>query len=112
MCEWKRYRIIPLTVVNFGPEPIQYFWPLDNVQTRHDGPAEIWEDGDMAWLVDGDYHRENGPAWVKPKYPAYNRKVEWYLWGVKIPRDEYELYCDETGWLTRKGLMKLRLKYG
>ena len=55
-------------------------WLLDGKYHRTDGPACEYPDGTKAWLLDGKYHRTDGPAC---EYPDGTK--EWYLDGKKVP---------------------------
>jgi len=57
-------------------------WYLDGQRHREDGPAIELSSGTKAWYLDGKYHREDGPAIER----ADGRK-EWYLNG-KLHRED------------------------
>jgi len=45
---------------------------------RVDGPASVNKHGDEAWLINGRYHRDNGPALtIISQYYGFSR-VEWF----------------------------------
>lgn len=50
-------------------------WVKDRVLHRTNGPARIWHDGCEEWCVKGDYHREDGPAYVDPT----EETESWYI---------------------------------
>jgi len=54
-------------------------WLLDGEFHREDGPAIEWSDGTIQWYLNGKCHREDGPAWENP-----NGAKEWYLNGNQI----------------------------
>lgn len=43
-----------------------------------DEPAVIWRNGDIAWMKEGDYHREND----KPAEITHSGKQYWYVNGI------------------------------
>jgi hypothetical protein len=60
-------------------------WYLNGQLHREDGPAVEWPDGEKHWYLNGQHHRTDGPA---VEYP--NGSKRWYLNGrfifeVKIP---------------------------
>ena len=54
-------------------------WYLNGELHREDGPAVIYTDGHKEWYLHGNKHRENGPAveWI-------GGSKEWYIHGKKI----------------------------
>ena len=38
------------------------YWMVDGKYHREDGPAIIWADGTQVWCADGKYHRAAGPS--------------------------------------------------
>ena len=38
-------------------------WYLNGNLHREDGPARVWPDGTKAWWLNGEFHRVDGPAW-------------------------------------------------
>ena len=50
------------------------FWKLDGEYHREDGPAVIWGDGRVEYYWRGKLHREDGPAVIKP-----NDYEEWWF---------------------------------
>ena len=53
------------------------FWYLNGKWHREDGPAIIYEDGQLEWWVNGKPHREDGPAIIRAD--GYQL---WYLNGI------------------------------
>jgi len=49
-------------------------WLLNGKYHREDGPAVEWSDGYKGWCLNGKYHREDGPA---REWPDGNR--QWFL---------------------------------
>lgn len=70
--------------------PFRQQWMQHGKHHRVDGPADIWgrEDGehDERWYIDGDLHRENGPALLV--YRKGNK-------GIYLAEESYFLYGDE-----------------
>ena len=58
------------------------FWYLDGNLHREDGPAVIYPDGIQRWYLNGKLHREDGPAVIYPD--GYK---EWWLKG-KLHRED------------------------
>jgi len=59
-------------------------WRLNGQLHREDGPAYEWPDGYQAWYRFGKLHREDGPAIVNG-----NTDNGYYLEGYLIPKEEY-----------------------
>ena len=49
------------------------FWYWDGKIHRTDGPAVIYDDGDMEWWVNGKIHRVEGPA-------IYDKMLKYQEW--------------------------------
>ena len=64
---------------------------------RTDGPAVIKPNGHQAWYLDGKRHREDGPAYIGPD--GYQ---EWYLNHTK---------CSPTDWCNKLQLSDLDKLY-
>jgi len=60
------------------------FWLLDDDYHREDGPAIVWADGYTAWFLNGDLHREDGPA-----IEGANGACSWYLRGEPVTQEEH-----------------------
>jgi hypothetical protein len=62
------------------------YWFLNGDFHREDGPAIEWPSGTKKWLLNGELHREDGPAieWA-------NGYKEWYLRGLRYS-DKYEWF--------------------
>ena len=37
-------------------------WLINGIYHRDDGPAVEWPDGEKQWFINGERHREDGPA--------------------------------------------------
>jgi hypothetical protein len=57
-------------------------WYLNGEQHREDGPAIEYSDGRKYWLLNGEYHREDGPA-----IECSTGNKSWYLNG-KLHRED------------------------
>ena len=60
-------------------------WRLNGELHRENGPAIEWDNGTKVWRLNGKLHRENGPAieWD-------NGTKEWYLNGELHREEEWE----------------------
>ena len=54
-------------------------WFLNGERHREDGPAIEYPSGSKWWYLNGKYHREDGPA---IEYP--NGEKQWYLNGKEV----------------------------
>jgi hypothetical protein len=54
-------------------------WYLNGNIHREDGPAVIHPNGTQVWLLNGNIHREDGPAFIDP-----NGTQCWFLNGKEI----------------------------
>ena len=61
-------------------------WKLDGEEHREDGPAYIDISGYQSWWLKGKRHREDGPAII---FASGN--IEWYLNDIKYSRHEFKL---------------------
>jgi hypothetical protein len=79
-------------------------WFLDGNYHREDGPAIIWATGDKAWYLNGKKHRTDGPAieWE-------DGHTSWYLHGIQLSLDEW-LNTNQT--LTDEEKVMYKLQYG
>ncbi len=69
-----------------------YFWIVNGNYHREDGPAKEWADGDREWYLNGEQHRKDGPAGIYD----YGDQV-WCLNGVKHRDDgPAVIYTDGT----------------
>ena len=59
-------------------------WYLNGQLHREDGPAIICADGSQYWCLNGQSHREDGPAVIKA-----NGYQAWYLNGIKLTEQEF-----------------------
>jgi hypothetical protein len=55
------------------------FWYLNGNRHREDGPAIEYADGTKRWYLDGSLHREDGPA-----IEYANGNKSWFLNGKEI----------------------------
>ena len=69
-------------------------WWLNGQYHREDGPAVEYADGSKFWYLNDKRHREDGPAieWT-------NGTKEWYLNGKHLTEEEF-----------KKAILKKRLK--
>jgi len=59
-------------------------WFLNGNLHREDGPAIEWADGHKEWYLNGNLHREDGPA-----FEGSNGYKEWYLNGKKLTEAQF-----------------------
>ena len=67
---------------NIDADTDQVIWLLDGKYHREDGPAHISQDGYRAWHLNGKLHREDGPAVIW----ASGRQA-WYLNGKEVTEE-------------------------
>jgi hypothetical protein len=60
-------------------------WFLNGNYHREDGPAIIYHTGNKYWYLNGKRHREDGPAWE-----GYNGDKEYYLNGKYLSPIQFE----------------------
>ena len=62
-------------------------WWLNGEHHREDGPACEWASGNKEWYLNGQRHREDGPAveWA-------NGDKEWYLNGKLVTEQDIMRY--------------------
>ena len=60
-------------------------WYLNGELHREDGPAVEWVDGTKTWYLNGKQHRENGPV-----YELANGDKAWYLNGKYLTEQEWK----------------------
>jgi len=60
------------------------WWCLNGQLHREDGPAVEWPDGDNSWYLNGVLHREDGPA-----REFHGGKKYWCLNGTDIPEEKF-----------------------
>jgi len=58
---------------------------------REDGPAVIWDDGQIEWYIDGKLHKLDGPA-VHFK----NGGKGYYISGKRLDEEEVETWIKEN----------------
>ena len=59
-------------------------WFLNGELHREDGPAVEYANGDKVWYLMGKYHREDGPAIEKA-----NGYKEWWLNDKRLTEDQF-----------------------
>jgi hypothetical protein len=59
-------------------------WTLNGELHREDGPARIWSDGSQEWFLNGARHRLDGPAYINPV--GYQG---WWVHGVHISEADF-----------------------
>jgi hypothetical protein len=62
------------------------YWYLNGQYHREDGPALELDDGSRYWYLNGKRHREDGPAVEESNGTKY-----WYLNGMVLPEAEHKL---------------------
>lgn len=77
-------------------------WWLNGELHREGGPAIIHSNGTKGWYLRGEYHREDGPARMFP-----NGEKEWWLNGKQL---SFEEWCNEVN-LSKKRLVELKMCY-
>lgn len=86
-----------------NPEIQASTWFQDGKMHRTDGPAMVFEDGDVEYWQNGELHRTDGPA------IDYNGLKEWYVRGRYITSSqEYQAVTFRT----EEEMVFLLLKYG
>ena len=81
---------------------IQYL--LDGQLHREDGPAYIWRHGSQEWYQNGVIHRTDGPA-----YEAADGYVSWHLNGNEY---EFEEWLEANDEIDDEDRTLLKLQYG
>ena len=76
----------------------------DGITHRDDGPAIIWEDGEMHWYHHGKIHRIDGPAIIR----RYDRN-EWWWDGRQYSFDRWLEINDE---IDEQDKCLIKLRYG
>ncbi len=83
-----------------------YYWLVNGVHHREDGPAIEWSNGDREWYINGKRHRDNGPAFEyaagakvwwsngqrhRDDGPAcvFLYSKEWFLNGMRYSQEEW-----------------------
>ncbi|HUS50961.1 MAG TPA: hypothetical protein VMZ91_12410 [Candidatus Paceibacterota bacterium] len=59
------------------------YWCLNGQRHREDGPAVEWVNGDKFWYLNGECHRIDGPA-----IEYSNGDKSWYLNGKKVKEED------------------------
>jgi len=70
------------------------FWHIDGNHHREDGPAIEWANGGKVWKIHGICHRLDGPAYERP-----NGKHTWFIKG--------RIFASEEEFIKHKQLMLL-----
>ena len=70
-------------------------WHLNGERHREDGPACKWDSGSIEWYLNGKRHREGGPAFYAP-----NGHKEWAHHGLRHREDgpAVEYYNGDKEW--------------
>jgi hypothetical protein len=70
-------------------------WMVNGKYHREDGPAIISPDGTAHWMINGKHHRENGPAYVG-FISGRNWELKWIKNGVlnRYPEPAVVSYAD------------------
>ena len=71
------------------------YWYLNGEYHREDGPAIEFADGSKFWYLNDEYHREDGPAVEFDNGDKY-----WYLKGNKLTEDQFNKAMSTTKELT------------
>jgi hypothetical protein len=71
---------------------------------RVDGPAVIYHDGSMEWLIDGKLHRTDGPAYIQ-----CNGKSSWYINSIRCFNNKS---FQKAAKLSDEDMIAIVLKYG
>jgi len=71
-------------VVRVSPDGTKE-WYLNGQYHREDGPAVEWPDGEKQWYLHGNLHREDGPAIELPSGTKY-----WCLNGKEYSESEWK----------------------
>jgi len=66
-----------------SPDGTQH-WFLNGNLHREDGPAVVWADGTQYWCLNGNLHREDDPAIVWA-----DGTKSWYLNGIELSEKEF-----------------------
>jgi len=61
------------------------WYNLDGQLHREDGPAVEYVKGDKYWRINGQYHREDRPA-----IEYVDGSKEWYINGQELTEEEFE----------------------
>jgi hypothetical protein len=101
--------IMPDTTYNMQPKMSidqdgDKVWLLNGQYHREDGPAIVYVNGDEDWYLHGDYHRTNGPAIVWADGTA-----SWYLHGSHYTFDGWLIANTE---ISDEEKVMMKLQYG
>jgi hypothetical protein len=101
--------IMPDTTYNMQPtmsidDEGDKVWLLNGMYHREDGPAIEYLDGTKCWLYNDEYHRTNGPAIVWRDGTA-----SWYLHGYSYTFDGWLIANTE---ISDEEKVMLKLQYG
>ena len=78
------------------------FWYLNGQLHREDGPAIEWEDGSKDWYLNDKLHREDGPAIECADGTKY-----WYLNDTWMTEEEHQQQTNPAKELTVAEIEKL-----
>jgi hypothetical protein len=80
------------------------FWYLNGDLHREDGPAAECANGDKEWWLNDRIHRTDGPAIVRE-----SGVIEWWLNSVWL---SFDVWLDQNTGLTDEEKVMFKLKYG
>ena len=72
-----------MTINKYGTKE----WYLNGQRHREDGPAIEWADGSKEWYLNDQYHREDGPAIEWADGSKY-----WYLNDKNVTEEEFKKF--------------------
>ena len=79
-------------------------WRLNGNLHREDGPAIEWANGDKAWCVNNNLHRTAGPA-----VEYADGHATWHLEGIRL---SFEEWLAKTTGVTDEEKVMFKLQYG
>lgn len=80
-------------------------WVLNDQYHREDGPAIIFPDGEIRWYRHGSIHREDGPAII-----LKDGKEEMWLFNQHYSYDKWVKIMEQH--LSTDKLVELKCRYG
>lgn len=83
-------------------------WLLNGKFHREDGPAVEWADGTKQWFLNGKQHRIDGPA-----IECSDGIKHWFLNGIQLPSEEVAQWIEENmvDLNTDEGQMAYKLRW-
>lgn len=69
---------------------IRWFKLGTHLPHRQGGPAVIFDDGSEYWCIDGELHREDGPALILYTIDKVNQ--QWWFHGKNVPCKDQETF--------------------